>query len=457
MGIDGALDERFSTSIYIDGFRSLRNFHVKLRPGLNVLVGPNGSGKTNFIDFLGFLEEIARSSATAGVSRLGGISKVFSQEIIRTTTPSVYTRICGVAEIPEQKVGTPGQKFFRYEYELEIRFRRSEPVLFISREKIKFRTLFGPDDDMVADRAVGSMSVVRKSANPDAPQEWEFGPRLAAQNGRNPMNVPVRQSYRLTPIQTLERFQGLDLAPDESILSARSMSAALDAIRLAITRGKSFNIVPDKAREPDDLTRPTIIGRDGTGLSSTLYRLTKAKNRAKPTSSFDVRYKHGLETVVEWTKLVFPNLQDIEVVQDPHTGKFLGYLIVGEEKGLRLPLQSVSDGTLKWLCLVCLLVTSAHAYSIEEPENYLHPKMQQFLVALLRDTYDFEEPSSGYSIVSTHSETMINQFSPMELVLFEFVDGATRCKRISNPETVMDEINRTGFGLGYYYANNTLT
>ena len=46
-----------SETVYcISGFRSLIDFQIRLRPGLNVLVGPNGSGKTNFIEFLDFLE-----------------------------------------------------------------------------------------------------------------------------------------------------------------------------------------------------------------------------------------------------------------------------------------------------------------------------------------------------------------------------------------------------------------
>ena len=46
------------TSIKIDGFKSLRNFKMDFRPGLNVLAGPNGSGKTNILQALGLLSYI---------------------------------------------------------------------------------------------------------------------------------------------------------------------------------------------------------------------------------------------------------------------------------------------------------------------------------------------------------------------------------------------------------------
>lgn len=44
------------TSIQLEGFRSLRNLpRLELNPGLNVLIGGNGSGKSNFISFFQML------------------------------------------------------------------------------------------------------------------------------------------------------------------------------------------------------------------------------------------------------------------------------------------------------------------------------------------------------------------------------------------------------------------
>jgi predicted ATPase len=162
-----------------------------------------------------------------------------------------------------------------------------------------------------------------------------------------------------------------------------------------------------------------------------------------------------LDMVVMWTQLVFPDLKAIQVTQDPHTGKFLGNFIISAND-LKIPLQAASDGTLKWLAFVSLLTTSGGTYSFEEPENFLHPKMQQFIVSLIRDSLK-EDNNGEYFILSTHSETLINQCAPKELILFSFNNGATSCKRLDSPEAVTQEINKTGFGLGYYYANNAVS
>lgn len=65
------------TSIEIDGFKSLRNFKMEFRKGLNVLAGPNGSGKTNILQALEFLRLLladkAKSAIEEAVDRFGDI------------------------------------------------------------------------------------------------------------------------------------------------------------------------------------------------------------------------------------------------------------------------------------------------------------------------------------------------------------------------------------------------
>jgi AAA15 family ATPase/GTPase len=67
------------TNIEVDGFRSLSGFSLKLMPGLNILVGPNGSGKTNIITFFEFLSNVIGHGASEAVNILGGAGSVFGK------------------------------------------------------------------------------------------------------------------------------------------------------------------------------------------------------------------------------------------------------------------------------------------------------------------------------------------------------------------------------------------
>jgi AAA15 family ATPase/GTPase len=46
--------------IQVTGFKSLDQFELGFSQGLNIIVGPNGSGKTNIINFLEFLSHLSR-------------------------------------------------------------------------------------------------------------------------------------------------------------------------------------------------------------------------------------------------------------------------------------------------------------------------------------------------------------------------------------------------------------
>jgi ABC-type multidrug transport system ATPase subunit len=42
----------FIKNVHLKGFKSIKDLEVRLNNGLNIIIGPNGSGKTNFVDFV---------------------------------------------------------------------------------------------------------------------------------------------------------------------------------------------------------------------------------------------------------------------------------------------------------------------------------------------------------------------------------------------------------------------
>ncbi|MCA3755553.1 MAG: AAA family ATPase [Phenylobacterium sp.] len=449
---------RRETSYSIDGFRSLRDFHIDLKPGLNVLVGPNGSGKTNFIDFLDFLDRLVRNGVGAAVSGAGGISRVFSIENTKKSSPKITASYCGEATISARQARKDEDSVFRFDYKIEIRFSRNHTALYIASEDIRIKKLQRVGEAKQSDTLVGVLSISRNSPLDTVEPRWKVGRRLYVNSDRNPFGIVRNFSSLKSPDSLIQRLLSYPLAPDESILSIRGSIPAIDAIRQSITHGRSFNIIPDRAREPDDLAHPPIITRDGAGLSATLHAMQLA--RKQKLRSINSRISgvssDSLDELIYWTSLVMSELEDISVVHDFHSGKYLGSLVIRGEKPIRIPLQATSDGTLKWLCLVCLIIAQGSTHSVEEPENFLHPRMQSYLVTLIRESIN-SRVSNEYFVLSTHSESLINNCEPEELIIFRYEGGRTLCHRVENPETVREEINNTGFGLGYYYASNAVS
>ena len=65
----------FITSVKLTNFRSIASCSVRLG-SLNILVGRNGTGKSNFLDALAFLRDSLRSSLDHAVRYRGGITAV---------------------------------------------------------------------------------------------------------------------------------------------------------------------------------------------------------------------------------------------------------------------------------------------------------------------------------------------------------------------------------------------
>lgn len=77
--------------ITIEGFKSISKAEVELRP-VNVLIGANGSGKSNFIGAFGFLQAIRSGQLQHYVARAGGAERIlhFGSRVTDPLTLHIY-------------------------------------------------------------------------------------------------------------------------------------------------------------------------------------------------------------------------------------------------------------------------------------------------------------------------------------------------------------------------------
>jgi len=67
------------TSISIAGFKSIKNLdRLELNSGMNILIGPNGSGKTSFLHTFTMLDHFHRGLLAQYNAKRGGLKEVFS-------------------------------------------------------------------------------------------------------------------------------------------------------------------------------------------------------------------------------------------------------------------------------------------------------------------------------------------------------------------------------------------
>jgi predicted ATPase len=75
----------FLKSIQIEGFKSIRSSTLELRP-LNVLIGANGAGKSNFISFFKMLNHMMTDSLGLWIGKYGGANSVLHLGAKATST-----------------------------------------------------------------------------------------------------------------------------------------------------------------------------------------------------------------------------------------------------------------------------------------------------------------------------------------------------------------------------------
>ena len=134
--------------------------------------------------------------------------------------------------------------------------------------------------------------------------------------------------------------------------------------------------------------------------------------------------------IVSALKELYDGIDNFGVdIESGHVGVFL------QEGDFKIPATRLSDGTLRYLCLLAILChpNPPPLVCIEEPELGLHPDIIRTVAKLLR-----EASERCQLIVTTHSEVLVDAMTntPEAIVVCEKVDGATKLNRLSAEEMV---------------------
>ncbi len=109
-------------SIEIKGYKSIKDIKVEFRP-INILIGANGSGKSNFLSFFEFLNRLYEQKLTEYVALSGGEEKMLHKG--SKVTPGIYSKI----------------KFGNDEYSFEL--QSGDSSLIFTSEKLAYYPKIG--------------------------------------------------------------------------------------------------------------------------------------------------------------------------------------------------------------------------------------------------------------------------------------------------------------------------
>jgi len=147
--------------------------------------------------------------------------------------------------------------------------------------------------------------------------------------------------------------------------------------------------------------------------SGGLRLLKSGENLAPLLNNLNNRYTFKYEKIKESLKDVNPNFSGIGF-------NFFGnrlYLSL-KERNLKHAIEAlhISDGTLKYLLLMCVFYSPDNGalIGIDEPESCLHPDMIRSIAQMMKTA-----AKKSQVIVATHSPLLLNSFELDDILVFE--------------------------------------
>jgi predicted ATPase len=120
-----------------------------------------------------------------------------------------------------------------------------------------------------------------------------------------------------------------------------------------------------------------------------------------------------------------------------------------KEKNLKIstPAWGMSDGTLRLLghLVVLYLPTPPPLVCIEEPENYVHPRLLELIVDLAKTASEKTQV-----LITTHSPYLVDFLEPEDLVIVEKKQGETEVRTLEDKEAIKEALKTLTLGEMWY-------
>jgi predicted ATPase len=362
--------------IHVTGYRSVRSLRLHLSQ-INVLTGANATGKTNLYNSVFLLAKAAAGGFAQVIAEEGGMPSVL-------WAGARKSRSMGAIRMEGVRMSL-GIKTDTFSYEL---------VCGLPKQSSGEKSAFSLDPEVKEERV------------------WMDAPHGLKVTffERSP-----KGAWILDNDERLSDYSG-ELLPTESVLSQLRephLYPELSSLRTEMSRWRFYHHFRTDAesplRHPQVGVRTPVLAHDGRDLAAALQTIN------------EVGQSQDLHEAI---RQAFPGAS-LEIEHDEDNGMFAVLLRM---PGLRRPLRAreLSDGTLRYLCLLAALL-SPHPPSLlalNEPETSLHPDL---LEPLAKQLVNAGKHSQLW--VVTHSQRLaelVEKFSGEAPISLEITGGETR-------------------------------
>jgi predicted ATPase len=377
-------------SLKVQNFRALREVEFRELTPLTVLLGPNGSGKSTVFDVFAFLAECFEL----------GLRRAWDK---RGRAKELKTRGSDGPVTIEIKYREPG--FPLITYHLAVDERPGGPV--VVEEWLRWKRGSHGQPFRFLDYREGK----GKAVSGEQPDERDAR-----------IEIPLK-SADLLAVNALGQF---------------AEHPRVAALREFITGWYVSYLSADSARGQPEAGPQERLTKSGDNLANVIQYLAE---------------QHGdrLEHIFEVLRRRVPRIERVLAETMPD-GRLLLQI---KDAPFNHPVLAkfASDGTLKMLAYLVLLYdpTPPPFVGIEEPENFLHPRLLPELAEECRHASEHTQ-----LLVTTHSPYFLNALRPEEVrVLWRDEQGYTQAQRVADLPGVREFVEH-GALLGHLWMEGQL-
>lgn len=385
--------------LQVKGFRSL--FDTTWQPGrLNILIGSNGSGKSNLLKLLDLLQQAAWGHLEESVVKSGGMGSLLHDG---SNSPIAITLNCGAGSSSES-----------YYYELKLGEVPGFGNPVVEKELLTRNDIAGTY--FLLDRSLGKTTRVgqKPGAGEPPPISRSESSLKSIQERGEPADASLKKAYGY-----YREFQVQ--------LGSFAVYQSLD----------TTNASP--VRAPNMTSYDRQLHSDGNNLVAFLHTLTTENGSFK--SEIESALRAALPNDLE--EILFAPVAD-RMIQLRGRWKYL--------KKTR-PAIDFSDGTIRFIHLLAILLNPdlPSLIAIDEPETGLHPRMLPVIAELA-----VEASKRTQIVFTTHSPEFFDAFdkeAEITATICELVEGRTTLRNVAEEDLRHWLAN---YSLGEMFRSGTL-
>ena len=192
-----------------------------------------------------------------------------------------------------------------------------------------------------------------------------------------------------------------------------------------LTSWRSYNFITSEMRKTYSAKRNLILDKNGGNLAQVLLSLHNERPKI-------------FDKIENMLKQAIPQIDELLT---PLTEGGDTYVAI-REKGFDTPFDhfQVSDGTLRLLAYITAIAsTEPKLVCFEEPENFIHPRLFELLVEILKK-------SDKQIILSTHSPYLVDWVEPEDVIIMEKEEKETVAKRLKGVDKLKKHLEEIGLG-----------